>query len=639
MVANRNYSFGDFTLDLKRGALLRGGADVKLRPKSFEVLRLLIERHGQLVSKEELYDAIWGHAVVTDGAVGQCLIDVRRAIGDDSQRVIRTVPRRGYIFDSPVTESESVVAPAVNGAAPVFAPVPTPLPASSLQRHLLPLVLATLVLLASGIWWSITTRDGDAAVSRQTSASQAPRNSIAVLPFIDLSPEQDQEFFSDGISEEILNLLAQAPELQVIARTSSFSFKGRNADIAEIAARLNVAHVLEGSVRKSGNRLRITAQLVDATNSAHLWSETYDRELKDAFAVQSEIAARVAEALKVTLLDKKIAARAATPNPDAHQRFLQARFFYNRRAPGDVEKAKGYYEQALRIDPGYARAWAGLSGVYGVQLSTGDISKAAGVAKRLEAAQRALALDPNLPEAHIRAAWHYFDVGDRVRAGEHARTAYALDPDDPLVLNHVANMRAWEGRLDETIELFRRIATLDPVSSISHNVLASYLMAAGRYDQARAERLKELELNPAAKPYIDIDLAEILILQHRFAEARELIAPWPEGDDRNQGLAIIEYALGDNASAEIALQKLTQSSDPGPAVRLAQVHAQRGDLDEAFRWMETARVRLGPDVWVSKEWEWAWKMRFSPFLRPLHGDPRWKKTSTQLWLGENADAT
>jgi TolB-like protein/DNA-binding winged helix-turn-helix (wHTH) protein/Tfp pilus assembly protein PilF len=631
MPASRNYSFGEYVLDLKRGALLRAGADIKLRPKSYDVLRLLIERHGQLVTKDELLSAVWGHAVVTDGAVGQCLIDVRRAIGDESQQVIRTVPRRGYIFDSPVVESDDAVR-TDSTETPAFASPPTQARTSLERRVLVPAALAALMVLVTGgvIGWGITTQENASIVPLQSGAAHAPRNSIAVLPFLDLSPEQDQEFFSDGISEEILNLLAQAPDLQVIARTSSFSFKGRNADIAEIAARLNVAHVLEGSVRKSGSRLRITAQLVDATNSAHLWSQTYDRELEDAFGVQTEIAARVFEALKVRLIDETSAGPVSAPNAEAHERFLRAQFFYNRRAPGDIERAKEYYEETLRIDPGYARAWAGLSGVYGVQLSTGEISRESGVAKRLEAAERALALDPRLAEAHVRQAWHYLDAGDRERSEEHIRNAYSLDPGHPLVLTHLANTLAWEGRIDETVELLRQVATLDPLSSLVHNTLASYLLAAGRYDEARAERLKELDLNPAAKPEIDIDFAQILVLQHRFAEARKLIQRWPEGDNRNQGLAIVEHALGRNAAAEAALRKLTQGTAPGAAVRVAEVHAQRGNVDEAFRWMETARVRLGPDVWLTPEWRWAWMLRFSPFLRPLHGDPRWNAMSRLL---------
>jgi tetratricopeptide (TPR) repeat protein len=268
--------------------------------------------------------------------------------------------------------------------------------------------------------------------------------------------------------------------------------------------------------------------------------------------------------------------------------------------------------------------------VYGVQIGTGEISREAGLAKRLEAVEQALALDPNLAEVQLRAAAHYFEIGERRRAREHVRKAYALDRDNPRVLLDYAQTLVWEGRFDEAVDGLRRVVMLDPLSPLQHNVFASYLMAAGRYEEARAERLKELELNPAAKPEIDLDLGHILILQHRFAEARELIQQWPEGDDRDQGLAIVEHALGRSAAAEVALQRLAERTPPGAAVRVAEVHAQRGNVDRAFRWMATARVRLGPDAWFSTEWNWAWKLRFSPFLRPLHGDSRWNAMSKML---------
>lgn len=625
MAANRSYSFGEYTLDLRRGTLLKAGADVRLRPKSFEVLRLLVERHGELVSKEDLLSAVWRHAVVTDGAVGQCLIDVRRAIGDESQHIIRTVPRRGYIFDQPVVESSEDIVRAQGDSIRLSASPQAQ--GRKFPKHgvLVPALLAALILPAIGwtIWWSVSKREADVVAPPQQSIATAPPNSIAILPFIDLSPEQDQQYFSDGISEEILNLLAQSPGLQVIARTSSFSFKGRNADIAEIAAKLNVAHVLEGSVRKSGSRVRITAQLVDATNSAHLWSETYDRELQDVFAVQSEIAARVSDALKVTFEDERLAPASPTPSAEAHELFLRARFFYNRRAPGDVARAREYYERALRIDPRFARAWAGLAGAYRVQISTGELSAQVGLARQADAIEQALTLDPNLAEAHVRAAEHYYETGHRQRAREHSRKAYALEPDHPLVLAHYAEALSWDGRWDEALQALRRAAILDPVSALNHNALAGHLMAAGRYDEAREERLKELELNPEAKADIDIDLVQILILQHRFAEARELIERWPDGPSRDQGLTLVYRALGQHAESQAALQRLAAGTDAATAVRLAEVYAQWGDVEEAFRWMQTARERFGPKPWLTTQDQWVWMLRMSPFLRPLHGDSRW----------------
>ena len=625
MSAHRSYSFGEYTLDLTRGALLKAGADVKLRPKSFEVLRVLVERHGQLVTKDELLSAIWGHIVVTEASVTQCLVDVRRAIGDKRQRIIRTVPRRGFIFDVPVVESDGTV----QVDDPQFQPSASPHPRDPVRMSRGALLAAAVaVVAAAAIWWGSTTRTVDGDAPLRASAALAPPNSIAVLPFVNMSPEQDQEYFSDGISEEILNLLAQSPELQVIARTSSFSFKGQNASVSDIAAKLNVAYVLEGSVRKSGPRVRITAQLVDAANSSHLWSEVYDREVQDSFAVQSEIATRVANALKVTLASVRIARVDTTPSADAHEHFLRARFFHHRRGPGDVERARHYYEEALLIDPRYARAWAGLAGVYGVQISEGEIPVTVGLEKRRKAVEQALALGPNLAEAHIRAAQHYWDTGDGQRAAAHATRAYALDRDDPLVLAHFSNVLAWQDRIDDAAELQRRIVHLDPVSLIGRVNFANTLLAAGRLDEAEAEFLKTIEINPQSRSAVEVDLGRILILRRQFAEALERIERWPSGEDRDQGLALVNHALGRDAEADAAIRRLIQGTGAGGAVRLAEVYAYRGNLDESFKWMATAHERLGRNAWISAEWEWVYPLRFSPFLKPLRADPRWSQVST-----------
>ena len=262
MSASRSYSFGEYRLDLARGTLLKAGADVKLRPKSFEVLRLLIERHGQLVTKDELLAAVWGHTVVTEDSIFQCLIDVRRAIGDESQQMIKTVPRRGYIFDVPVTVSDAasrdygvtvsgIAAPEREAAGRSSAPSP---PQSGPR------------LLRNGLL---------VPVDRST-----PRSSIAVLPFTNLTGDAGKEYFGDGLAEELIHVLARVPGLSVAARTSSFAYKGRNADVRQIARELEVGTVLEGSVRSAGERIRVTAQLIDGETGFHLWSQHYDRRFR-----------------------------------------------------------------------------------------------------------------------------------------------------------------------------------------------------------------------------------------------------------------------------------------------------------------------------------------------------------------------
>jgi TolB-like protein/DNA-binding winged helix-turn-helix (wHTH) protein len=277
---HHTYTFDEFTLDLDRGALIDSGADVKLRPKSFEMLSYLVQRQGLLVPKDELLDVIWGQTVVTEGSITQCIKDIRSALHDTSRQKILTIPRRGFIFDLPLTSNGGGTVPdATFRSRFIF-----------IQLIWLTLSAFILILTAIVIHWAFIDR-----VAKVPLTAEAP--SIAVLPFQDMSPEQDQAYFADGISEEILSLLAHVPGLRVIARTSSFSFRGQNLDIATISERLNVTHVLEGSVRKFSNRMRITAQLVDARNSEHLWSETFDRDLENTFVLQDEISVAIVRTL------------------------------------------------------------------------------------------------------------------------------------------------------------------------------------------------------------------------------------------------------------------------------------------------------------------------------------------------------
>ena len=386
--APRKVAFGEFFLDLDRGTLQKKGVDVPLRPKCFEVLCYLVGHHGVLLSKEELLDAVWVDVIVTEDSLTHCLIKVRRALGDETKEMVRTVPRRGYLFDVPVTVHQP-------------GQEQEPLQASgSSKRHRKPSrwsVGAAIVLaLAILAQWFLGRQETDEAAFRDVRVAALP-TSIAVLPFVDMSPESDQEYFGDGLSEEVLNLLAQTPDLTVIARTSSFSFKGQNHDIETIAQKLHVANVLEGSVRKDGDQVRVTAQLVDASNSAHLWSQTYDRTMDNIFSVQSEIASAVASVLKVRLLGETFA-----PHNEAHEAVLRGRYLMAQRTQASVKSAILEFEKAVSADPEYALAWAELSLATRRLSFHGEMTRAEAVAIAGPHAKRALALDPTLAQARRR---------------------------------------------------------------------------------------------------------------------------------------------------------------------------------------------------------------------------------------------
>lgn len=474
--AHRTYSFGEFTLDLDRGALLSAGADVKLRPKSFEVLCYLVERQGLLVTKDELLDAIWGQTIVTEDSVTHCLIDIRKAIGDRSQNKIRTVPRRGYIFDLPVTASEEPSGTKLASRWPSW-------------RFAAALIL---MLGVATVWWGFGNRGVEVPVTVEPQSVVAP-HSIAVLPFLDMSPEQDQAYFADGISEEILNLLAQIPELRVIARTSSFSFKGQNVDIATVADKLNVTHVLEGSVRKDNNNIRITAQLVNASSSDYLWSEMYDRELESIFAVQDEISAAIVGALQAHLeLQVEAAPRVvATANTEAHEAYLRGRYLVTQRTPATVAGAVREFEKAIALDPDYARAHAelALATLLLIRAQYGDLTRTEAIARAAPNVERAMALDPGRAEAHA-----------------------------------AAGRLVWmQGNLEEALSHFEKAIQINPNYSIVHTWMANLLdVNLGRYEEAFAMRKTGLRLDPLSIPALGNYIGD-LIVRNRLAEAeREL---------------------------------------------------------------------------------------------------------------------
>jgi TolB-like protein/DNA-binding winged helix-turn-helix (wHTH) protein/thioredoxin-like negative regulator of GroEL len=620
------YGFEQFMLDPERSELHGPDGVIQLRPKSYDLLLYLVRHPGRLIGREELLDAVWGQRAVTDDSVTQCLVEIRRALADHGRRIVRTVPRRGYLFDVPVARipgpngpEEQANVPAADAPASATAPPAALHGAMPYPR----LAAATVTFLALALaWWAFATRDATRPDRSMFDAPAVP-NSIAVLPFADMSAEGDQEYFGDGIAEEILNLLAQAPELKVIARTSSFSFKHQPADITTIAARLGVAHVLEGSVRKWGNRVRVTAQLVSGRDGAHLWSQTYDRELGDLFEVQGDIAGAVAGVLEARLLTRPaVAVTPETRDVRAYDLFLRARFQFNRRDHGDLDRAREQLETALAIDPEYAPAWALLSGVYNVLLVHEGLSREIGIPRRREAAERALALDANLPDAHLRAIAVYAEDGDFDRVRHHLQIAQALDPDHPLLLGLSTGHALAHGRIDEANELWQRIIAIDPLSSVSRFNYASTLMAAGRLEEARAELLAMRELAPGRRGEIDAWLAKLLVLERRPEEALRLLEAAEEGRIRDIVLALAHRALGQDLESAAAMARLRADASGNGALALAEVHAFGGDADEAFAWLAEAKDRFQGELsWGDHRW--AQLANVSAFLRVLHDDPRW----------------
>jgi TolB-like protein len=436
--------------------------------------------------------------------------------------------------------------------------------------------------------------------------------SIAVLPFVNMSADKEQQYFADGISEELLNLLAKTPQLRVISRSSAFAFKGQNLGIRAIAQRLNVAHVLEGSVRKAGNKVRITAQLIDARSDTHVWSETYDRPLDDIFAVQDEIATAVVAQLKLQLLGTSPRVRATDPR--AYALYLQARHLGLQRTPGGYERSIELYQQALAIDANYAAAWTGLADDYRGQADTGLRPIDEGYRLARDAVGRALAIDPDFAPAHAALGWIEMNHrGDLAASARHLGHALALEPTDTDIIASAGLLAQGLGRLDTAIELGEYVTTRDPVNTFGHANLGVAYLYAGRLDDAIDSLRMALSLSPgfAAAQFA---IGEALLLKGDPAGALAAIQQETDEGWRTIGMPLAWHALGKQAESDAALAELIQKGEGSWAYNIACVLAFRGETDRAFEWLNRAVAHRDPglaDVAVE------------PLLSILHPDPRW----------------
>ena len=409
--------------------------------------------------------------------------------------------------------------------------------------------------------------------------------SVAVLPFVDLSPEKDQQYFSDGLAEELLNNLARLPGLHVAARTSSFQFKGKGEDVREIRKKLNVDTVLEGSVRKQGQRVRITAQFINASDGFHLWSDTYDRDVTDIFAVQEDIARSVAGSLKLALLGHGIPAPRST-SIEAYNAYLQGRYFHARPTKENLEKAVTYYQEAVKLDPNYAPAWAALSRAHSIQATGyGPLQE---ISSARDAANRALLLDPGLAEAHAAIGEVKLDYDwDWAGADAAYQRALALEKGNAEIVERAASLAATLNRFDDALLLSRRAVELDPLLPSAHYIVAFNSWWAGKLDEADAAARKGLELDPQF-PWLHMLLSRVALARSRPQEA--LAEAEREGAPvfHPQQLALAYYALGRKPESDRALAELISGYKTTAAFQIAEVYAYRGDVDVAFTWLESA---------------------------------------------------
>ena len=490
-------------------------------------------------------------------------------------------------------------------------------------------VLTVLLLLAGASLWIYsdqrqeTTAVGTPSPPGQTAPRDPPpARSIAVLPFADMSEHHDQEYFSDGLSEELINLLSQVPQLRVIARTSSFSFKGKDADIAEIAQKLNVANVLEGSVRKSGGRLRITAQLIRASDSTHLWSQTYDQQMSDVFQIQDDIAAEIVGALKMTLTAPVTTAPHRTASTEAYLQYLMGRRFLDRHTPEDFRRALEAFRKAVALDPNYGSAYGGLALA---QMMVADLEDPRpAIQPALAAAEKAIELAPEAADGYgARAFVRYAWLWDWHGALADFEKALALEPGNTDGRRYHGQLLETLGRVDEAIALEKQSIESNPLSAMNRCFLGGVLLNARRLTEARETIMKGLEIDPRSCLW---QLGNLDLIEGKAGQALVTYQKITEFPYLHlMGIAMAEHTLGNAEQSQQALDELRRLYSSVAGYQIAEVYAWRGEKDEAFDWLDRAAARLDGGMPLLPNDIW---------MESLRSDPRYDELLRKMKLRE-----
>jgi TolB-like protein len=465
-----------------------------------------------------------------------------------------------------------------------------------------------------------------APTTAATAVSNPAQHSIAVLPFVNMSGDPKQEYFSDGLSEELIDHLVHTADLKVIARTSSFQFKGKNEDVRLIARELAVTHLLQGSVRKDGRQLRITAQLIRASDGAYLWSHTYNHSFVEIFKIQDEIAEQVSQALRAALPNGY---RPGNQHPDirAYNLVLEGNYFKARRTLPDVEKAAQLYQQAIDISPDYALAWARLASAYlSEEILKGPPSEDQS-RRVLDALDRAIRLEPNLPWAYYtRAGFQGTIAWNWAAARADTERLREVDPRFDLLPSAFGDLAATFGEVDRAVELYQDEVEHNPLDPNILDSLGVALCAANRLEQCLQTRLKLLHLHPEFNR-INSSVGIAYLCLGKFAAALAAMQQEPNEQYRLRGLAMAYSALGRRTESDAALNSLTEKFASRDAYGVASVHAYRGEIDDAFRWLDGAYRTHDHGMLYLKT---------DPLLRNLHGDPRFHALLSRMRLTEKA---
>jgi TolB-like protein/DNA-binding winged helix-turn-helix (wHTH) protein/Flp pilus assembly protein TadD len=647
------YLFADFTLQASEHHLRRGTQEIYLRPKTFETLLYLVKRHGHLVGKDELLDRVWANTIVTDAAMAHCIEEIRKALGDDAYqpRFLKTIPRVGYKFIAPViainvTEegiveeeftavkvklieedqesadkfdaSTAATVPEVRRAPSLFR-LPSLLLSywSLVSQKITLLIVIFLLLIAGGLFLN--------------NRSHHAIHSLAVLPFTNLNADPAQDYFADGMTEALITELAKISAVRVISRTSVMQYKGAYRPLPEIARELHVDAVVEGSLLYSGEHVRITTQLIQASPERHLWAESYQREMGDILSLHNEVTRAIAKEIKAKLTphEKAHLDKFRQVKPEAYQAYLKGRHFWNKRTPEGFNKGIEYFNQAIAIDPSYAPAFAGLADCYNLLDDYNVLPPDEAVPLAKAAAEKALAIDSALAEAHaslgfalVRYDW------DWIGAEKELKRAIELKPNYADAHHWYALQLAMMGRFEEAINEIFKAQKLDPLSLIINANIGWLYFFERNYDLAKEQLKRTLEMD---QNFIaaHVKLGWVYEQEGKYEEA---IAQFKNAlalsgdDDETIGLFGTCYALsGRRAEAiKIANKLIAQSKQRYiSAFWIAIIYASLGEKEYVFEWLNKgAAERNVGMVWLKVE----------PKLDRFRSDPRFFELSRIIGL-------
>jgi TolB-like protein/DNA-binding winged helix-turn-helix (wHTH) protein/Tfp pilus assembly protein PilF len=622
---NRLYEFGPFQVDQQKLQLWRHGSIVPLPAKAAEILLVLLARSGETVSKEELMQAVWPDSYVEESNLTQNIFLLRKALGETAQDsgYIITIPGKGYRLVAEVrqagdgettTAADEVPAP----TEPVAVPAAGPPPAGRLRwLWLLGPGLVLIALVAAMVWHR-----------QQRARPQAPpeRVMLAVLPFENLTGDPSQEYFSDGMTEEMIAQLGNLDpqHLGVIARTSVMHYKNGKTPLDQIGRELGVQYVLEGSVRRDADKVRITAQLIQMKDQSHLWSRRYDRELKSTLALQSEIAQQIAGEIQLALGRDTFALVAEPPRQsftsyEAYDLYLRGRYFWNKRTAAGFQQAIDYFQQAIAKDPGYARAYAGLADCYVLLAAFSGVPPAEPVQKARAAATKALQLDEGLAEAHTSLALitENYDW-DWPAAEKEYRRAIELNPNYATAYQWYAEYLTWLGRFDEASRASERARELDPLSLIIAADDGMIFYYSRQYGRAETKLNAVLEMDPTFNRAHQV--REVYVEEGRFAEALGDIEKCRTLFGMSVYWSSLAYTLGRSghaAEAKHALDELERSNRQQPVnpAAMAWAYAGMGDKEQTLQWLNKAYAQRSNTMTA---------LKVEPAYDFLRSDPRFQ---------------